>query len=256
VRVLRNRLRKAVEVQRGTQPAAWTDMNTRCFAALALALPLTLGCASSAGDEENTDQTDEALTGRRTVESISTISYAPNSFVIGNAYPGWHDEVQGAAQFSKGPGNEGGVSYRWGFILGEGFDHCAWLGAGALPGTQANGAGTHCGARQEIDTPHFLATYTNGTHNHLAGDGSLTHMQYNGSGCTDRNGYGNVDPWKVPAQPKSSTGAVPDGRALRWRYVSKDGHWVLVHDSTNNGSKTKPNWYFVRRGCVSLANAD
>ena len=233
-------------------------MNTRCFAVLALALPLTIGCAAPADDApENTDQSDEALTGRRTVESISTISYAPNSFVIGNAYPGWHDELQGAAQFSKGPGNEGGVSYRWGFILGEGFDHCAWLGAGALPGASANGAGTRCGgARQEIDTPYFLSTYTNGMHNQLAGDGSLTHMQYDGSGCTDKNGYGNVDPWKVPAVPKNSTGAVPNGRALRWRYVSKDGHWVMVHDGTNNGSKTLPNWYFVHRGCVSIANAD
>ena len=233
-------------------------MNTRSrsLAVFGLHVLLATGCASPTDDAENTDQTDEALTGRRTVESISTISYAPNSFVIGNAYPGWHDDLHGAAQFSRGPGNEGGSSYRWGFLYGEGFDRCAWLGSGALPGATANGAGNKCGARQEIDTPYFLATYTNGIHSHLPGDGSLTHMQYDGSGCTDTHGYGNVDPWKVPAAPKNSAGVIPNGRALRWRYVSKDGHWVMVHDSTNNGSKTLPNWYFVHRGCVSLRNAD
>ena len=73
---------------------------------------------------------------------------------------------------------------------------------------------------------------------------------------TDKHGYGNVDPWKMPAKPANSTGAVPDGRALRWRYVSKDGKWVMVHDPTNDGSKTLPNWYFVHRGCVSLSNVD
>ena len=217
-----------------------------------------VGCSSDVADEGDgpIDQSDDALSTRHTAHSISTISYAPNSFVIGNAYPGWTVLVQGDAQFSKGPGNEGGVSYRWGYIYGESFDHCAWLGNGTLVGPTKSGTASKCGARQEIDTPHFLATYTNGEHNHLAGDGSLTRMHYAGSGCTDKHGYGNVDPWKVPAPPANSPGLVPDGRALRWRYVSKDGKWVMVHDPTNNGSKTAPNWYFVHRGCVSLANAD
>jgi len=231
---------------------------SHCLAVvLMLALPLASGCASPTADDGDTESgTDEALSVRHTVQSISTISYAPNSFVIGNAYPGWHDDVQGAAQFSKGPGNTDGVSYRWGYLYGEGFDRCAWLGSGALPGAGANESGSRCNDRQEIDTPLFAATYTDGTRNHLAGDGSLTHMHYAGSGCTDKNGYGNVGPWKVPAQPTNSLGPIADGHDLRWRYVSKDGHWVLVHDSSHDGSKTLPNWYFVRRGCVSLANAD
>ena len=213
------------------------------------------GCAAPIGDEQ-VDSTGEALSSRHSVHSISTISYAPNSFVIGNAYPGWTDDVQGDPQFSKGPGNTTGASYRWGFIYGEGFDHCAWIENQTLKGQTSPRSSTRCGARQEIDTPHFVATYTNGIRNHLPGDGSLTHMQYNGSGCSDHLGYGNVDPWKVPAVPKNATAVVPNGHALRWRYVSKDGDWVMVHDATNNGSATVPNWYFVQRGCVSLANAD
>jgi hypothetical protein len=221
-------------------------------------LPLLVGCSSpdagAAGDPSAAGTAEEAATRDTVVHTLYTISYAPNSYVIGNAYAGWTDLVQGKPQFSRGPGNPDGHSYRWGYIFGENFDHCGWVSNGVLRAGAATG--NRCGAPQQIDTPHFMATYTNGIHNHLAGDGSLTHMQYDGAGCSDKNGYGNVGPWRVPATPANSLGQVPNGRTLRWRYVSKDGNWVLVHDGTNNGSKTLPNWYFVHRGCVSVANVD
>ena len=188
---------------------------------------------------------------RHHVGRITTISYAPNSFVIGNAYPGWTDDVQGSPQFSRGPGNARGASYRWGYVWGDGFDRCAWIGSRDLGSTLASPS-NRCGSPQEIDTSHFLATYTDGLHNHLAGDGSLTHMHYAGSGCTDRHGYGNVEPWRTPATPHDAIGIVPDGKPLRWRYVSRDGKWVLVRDPSPPAHQ--PNWYFVHRGCVSLAN--
>src|SRR5262249_6430534 len=161
---------------------------------------------------------------------ISTISYAPNSFVIGNAYPGWTDIIQGPAQFSSGPGNPNGVYYRWGYLYGENFDRCAWLDDDALNAVTSKHVANECGNPQEIDTPYFSETFTNGMRNHLAGDGSVTHMHYAGSGCSDHNGYGNVAPWRAPATPANSRGEVPDGHELLWRYVSKDGDWVLVRD--------------------------
>ena len=77
-------------------------------------------------------------------------------------------------------------------------------------------------------------------------------MHYAGSGCTDHHGYGNVSPWRVPATPDNEVAVIPDGRELRWRYVSRDGKWVLVRDA----SGVAPNWYFVHRGCVSLENTE
>jgi hypothetical protein len=228
-------------------------MRRALFAAWVVLVALSaLGC--SAADGESVGSSSSALAVHE-VDAITTISYAPNSFVIGNAYPGWTDDVQGDPQFSSGPGNPDGVSYRWGFLYGESFDHCAWIANSASSGS------THvdtsaCGAPQQIDTPYFFATYTNGIHNDNPGDGSLTHMHYAGSGCSDTSGYGNVEPWKVPATPHNSLGAIPDGRTLLWRYVSRDGDWVLVRDPANTGSATVPNWYFVHRGCVSLANVN
>ncbi len=226
-------------------------MTRLALLAALLSLPLLSACAfQPAGDEDVAADTTEALAVHH-VNTITTISYAPNSFVIGNAYPGWTDDVQGNPQFSAGPGNPNGVSYRWGYLYGEGFDRCAWIADDASSGT-VDEPGDKCGNPQQIDTSYFLAEYTNGIHNALPGDGSVTHMHYAGSGCTDRNGYGNVEPWKVPATPHNVVGTIADGTELLWRYVSKDGHWVLVREP--GAPSGQPNWFFVHRGCVSLAN--
>jgi hypothetical protein len=209
------------------------------------------------GDSEDAPPPDDfgpvtADSVHGSVRRISTISYAPNSFVIGNAYPGWTDVIQGPAQFSSGPGNPNGASYRWGYLYGENFDHCAWVDNDNVdPTTTVHGANL-CGSPQEIDTPLFMARFTNGIHNDLPGDGSLTHMHYAGSGCTDHRGFGNVAPWRVPATPANVVGVVPDGKELKWRYVTRDGEWVLVRDPVPPAHQ--PNWYFVHRGCVSVAN--
>jgi hypothetical protein len=216
-----------------------------------LVLPLAACALDDPGDDDAIASLDQDSL-REAVQRVATISYAPNSFVIGNAYPGWTDVVQGPAQFSSGPGNPSGASYRWGYLYGENFDRCAWIDdSAASPITSVHGT-NRCGTPQQIDTPYFLATFTNHMHNLLPGDGSITHMHYAGSGCTDRHGYGNVAPWRVPATPANSRGIVPDGHELHWRYVSRDGHWVLVRDPT--AAAGTPNWYFVHRGCVSIAN--
>jgi hypothetical protein len=184
------------------------------------------------------------------VKSLYTIAYSPNSFVIGNAYPGWTDELRNRPVFRKGPGNPNGVNYQCGFLFGESFDHCGWIDRNVVGGSEESAAcGSECPTN--YDTSLFKSTYTDGTTNPGVSDGEETHMHYAGSGCTDRNGYGNVSPWRVPAKPANSLGAVPDGKLLLWRYVSKDGHWVLVRDPEPRAKE--PNWYFVHRGCVSLA---
>jgi len=212
------------------------------------------GDTSDGSEDPLTDPLGEALSTHK-VDTISTISYAPNSFVIGNAYPGWTELAQGKPQFSAGPGNPNGAAYQWGYLYGENFDFCAWVNAATTKPTGQVYNGAKCGPPQEINTPYFLAKFTNGMHNQKAGDGSLTHMHYAGSGCSDKNGYGNVEPWRVPATPANGMGAIPDGQELLWRYVSKDGKWVLVRQPGAN-DPNKPNWFFVHRGCVSLAIVD
>jgi hypothetical protein len=226
----------------------------RSLSLLATAVSLVAtACVAEVADSENPGEIDISPdVSTRNVERITTISYAPNSFVIGNAYGGWTDLVQGNAQFSAGPGNEGGAGYRWGYLFGEDFDRCAWINTNDV---KDNGnQDPRCGDAQQIDTPLFMSTFSNGEHNSLAGDGSVTHMHYTGSGCSDTHGYGNVEPWRVPATPNNDIGEVPDGKELLWRYVSRGGGWVMVRDPAPPANQ--PNWYFVQRGCISLANTD
>ena len=214
-------------------------------------LGVVLAPACVVGDDPNAIPISaDSVHGR--VDAIATISYAPNSFVIGNAYPGWTDIIQGPTQNSSGPGNPNGANYRWGYLYGENFDRCAWIDDNAVDPTTTHHGGNQCGTPQQIDTPMFFASFTNGEHNQLAGDGSITHMQYDGSGCTDTRAFGNVAPWRVPATPANEVWVVPNGHELRWRYVTRDGHWVLVRDPSPPAGE--PNWYFVHRGCVSVAN--
>src|SRR5438046_2248589 len=127
---------------------------------LALGLVILVsGCVldmGDTGDDETLGTTsDDSL--RESAHRIATISYAPNSFVIGNAFPGWTDVVQGPPQYSAGPGNPNGASYRWGFIYGENFDRCAWVDDTAISPTTSVHGSNLCGTPQQIDTPHFLA---------------------------------------------------------------------------------------------------
>jgi hypothetical protein len=220
---------------------------------LALLTILVAACATDpSGDDGDIDVSPDSV--HSAVHSITTLSYAPNSYVIGNAYPNWTDYIQGPAQHSAGPGNPNGADYRWGYLYGENFDRCAWINNADVDPTTSQHGAARCGDPKQIDTPYFMATFTDGIHNQLAGDGSVTHMKYDGSGCSDHNGYGNVEPWRVPATPANSLGAVPDGTELNWRYVTRDGNWVLVRDPAPPANA--PNWYFVHRGCVSVANVD
>ena len=139
-----------------------------------------------------------------------------------------------------------------GYLYGENFDRCAWINNNDVDATTSTHSANKCPSGQQINDSYFYSTFTNGEHNQLAGDGSITHMQYDGSGCTDTRGFGNVSPWRVPATPANLVGTIPNGKELRWRYVTRDGKWVLVRDPAPAAGK--PNWYFVHRGCVSVAN--
>lgn len=175
---------------------------------------------------------------------VAQISYAPNSYIIGNAYPGWTDVIQGPGQFASGPGNPNGASYRWGYLFGPRFDSCGWIEDGQA--TATSDTYNRCGSPQQIDTAHFRATYTNGTISPNAGDGNAT-TRTGDSGCD--TGYGNVEPWRVPATPGNAR-SLAAGDSLLWRYISRDGNWVMVRDRV--ASAGNPNWFFVPRHCINL----
>ena len=89
-------------------------------------------------------------------------------------------------------------------------------------------------------------------------NGSPAHVDYGASGCAAAGqAYANVNPFKVPAEPHDLYGTLPDNSYLLWRYVTKDGNWVMVHDPfvTHRAGfpATASDWYFVSRQCLRLS---
>ncbi len=174
--------------------------------------------------------------------------------MIGNAYPGWTDIVHGGGVWGQGPGNESGAEYHCGFLFGESFDHCGWLGGKTVTGLpDDDSCGSDCPNGTDTDDL-FKPVYTNGNicpQVNKTPNFCNTYMNWLAPTCKDRNAYGNVDPWQDKATPHNLVEQVPHGHYLQWRYVSHDSGWVMVMDPSKDGV-TQPNWYFVSSGCVDV----
>lgn len=183
---------------------------------------------------------------RKTVNTDYTLVRSdPHAYVVGIAFRGDTVDVQ----------QEESGGYRWGSVYRLGI--CAWTSSSAL----AQGGSTSDVCRH--DAPRSVDGFTNGQvgSNPAGNDGAPATFTPTGAGCQVQAdgtipGYGNVRPWLNPAQPADQLSGVSLAAAdtVRWRYVSADGGWVMVHvpkygDTDGTGT---PSWFFVQRGCVSF----
>lgn len=168
----------------------------------------------------------------------------PHSYVTGTAYRDWTFDVQGVA-------SEG---YRWGRVYGD-LNTCIWIYDGAVSGSTP--AADTC---PDTDRVMPESQFTNGQIGGGADDGAVVNTVA-GPGCatwdgTHITGYGNVRPWLVPASPSSPVAtSVPLGGPVLWRYVSRDGAWVMVRDpdaGSTDGVGVQ-SWFFLPRGCLPYA---
>lgn len=217
-------------------------MNRSAIGALVVA-GLCMGSISTAAP---------ATATRHHIKQVNTISYAPNDYVIGNAYQGWTDDLTDVSQFGRGPGNPRGATYGWGFLHGENFDRCAWVNTYYV-GPEIEAHPDLCREAQQVDLPFFKATFTDGRIN--PNFDTPTHMDYSREGCVDPFGYGNVEPWRNPATPHNQIRPqLPNGKTLLWRYITRDSKWALVLDPHPQAKQT--NWYFVQRACIKLNDGE
>lgn len=201
---------------------------------IALGFTLVLPVASTSP----TSTAEAAL--RKTVTSDYTLlRRAPASYVIGTAYRGWTFDAQGPAQ----------AGYRWGRVFGD-LNACLWIYDGAVSGSAA--ATESCPTASTYPTSWF----TNGVISPGADDGSLI-ATVAGSSCWTYDGvhllgYGNVRPWQVPARASSPIAtSLVHGSTVKWRYVSRDGRYVMVRDPAAGSTDGRgvQSWYFLPRGC-------
>lgn len=224
-----------------SQPTRRVLAGTAAAVLIAMAVP-----ALSAGGARETIQPDYTL-----------VRNAPSSYVLGSALRGWVAHVQ------QSPVN----GYRWGFVY-RSIHRCVWTSQAAL-GPSSGTVSDQCPHSGRLIS---LRTFSNGrigrgghyNHKHRDGtDGLPAHIRTAPSGCTNKkyvdgrgytSAFANVPPWLQPARPSEFMYGVPDGYSrLLWRYISRDGHWVLVRlrDFKTTGQGL-PTWFFVARGCIHL----
>jgi hypothetical protein len=167
-------------------------------------------------------------------------------YVVGTARRGVAFDVVGSA-------NKVDHGFVWGNL-----NHCGWV----FPGNLDPAAGTAKGKCPAGATHRYsFGSFSNGERNCQPGhcsDGSSAHVDYEQPGCliTGQVGkaYANVNPFLTASRPRDQYGVLPDEAYVLWRYVSRDGQWVMVHDKSVRHRAGFPaaasDWYFVNNHCL------
>ena len=167
-------------------------------------------------------------------------------YVIGTARRGAAVDVVGRA-------NKVDHGYVWGNLR-----RCGWI----FPGNLVPASGAAKGKCSAGRTHRYSFTsFSNGERNCQPGqcsDGSSAHVDYQAPNClvTGQAGkaYANVNPFLSASKPRDQYGVLPDEAYVLWRYVSKDGQWVMVHDRNVHHRAGFPaaasDWFFVNNHCL------
>jgi len=184
-------------------------------------------------------------------ERRQTISYAPNSFVIGNAYPSWTDDVQGNPQFESGPGNPKGVSYRWDSSTARASIAARGSTTSARPARPTRtpaAAALRSRSTRRTSSRRTPAAFTTRT------PGMVAHAHALCRGRVQRsNRVRQRRSLEGPATPDNFSARSPMGARCSGATCRAMGSGSSCA-TDEDGSATEPNWYFVHRGCVSLEN--
>ncbi|MFG1958389.1 hypothetical protein [Nonomuraea sp. NPDC049028] len=194
---------------------------------------------------------------RKVDSDYTLLRSAPGSFVIGTAYKPWSVRIDGGRQ-----------TYTWARVGGN-LNRCFWIFYNATT------AGGHtmskaCGpAREYPSGEEFKRRFTNGMigSNAQGNDGQPIKLRPHGA-CVAQNGkidgWGNVEPWRTVSRPSHTlAGALTLGvddaatnsrNTVKWRYVTRDGAYALIHATKYGKSNGKDHqaWFFIRRDCLPI----
>ena len=193
----------------------------------------------------STRAADAALVKKITSRTATPRWSAPyNLYVVGTAY-------RGNTFWAQGPAVKG---WRWGYLGGH-VNYCVWIW-GRSVSKGGTSTANRCGAPRD-EPPGSVLGFSNGQigSNRNNNDGKKTRLTPRAPGCGGSiQAWGNVKPWQDVASPRKVVLRTSRARTVMWRYVTRDGQYVLVRDpelGTTGGYP--PNWYFVKRQCVKLS---
>lgn len=198
-----------------------------------------------------------APVGKRVDSDYTLLRSAPASWVIGTAYRDWSLSDEGATS-----------GYAWARIGGD-LHHCMWISEKATTTRKGRLVSGACGAPRQYTGDEFRRLFTNGMigSNKAGNDGAPVLLRPKGD-CVITNGkidgWGNVKPWQTTSDPsRRLRGALTVGKdgastshgdLVKWRYVTRDGKYVMIHASRygKTDGKGAQGWFFVQRSCLSI----
>ena len=191
------------------------------------------------------------------VNGITTsISYAPNSTYCHRQCLPELDRrrAREAAQFESGPGNPKGVSYRWASCTARASIVAPGSTRRSGPAARPKRTPAGAGAPQQIDTPYFFATYTNGIHNDInAGDGfAHAHALCRCRVQRSKRVWERKRPTRGRFRPRPTTRSArfPMGARSSGATCRATGTGCSCATRRRPGPPPSQNWYFVHRGCT------
>ncbi len=170
--------------------------------------------------------------------AYATIANVAGGLAIGNCPDNEEVDVE-----DYGSGGKSGYAYGAYFVnLGA----CAWVKVSEELSKSKSGNQGHCSGGIGFE----YGTFYSQINSESAEDG---YYVVNRTACEE---FANVRPWSsetptssairtVPAYEKGTVSGVP---ALKWRYVTRNGKWVMVRDTRIEGGSG--NWVFVPRSCL------
>jgi len=172
-------------------------------------------------------------------DPYSTIANVAGGLAIGNCPSNEEFDVE-----DYGYGGEKSGYFYGGYFANLGA--CAWAKVSEVLNKEKSGNTGHCSG----GIGYEYGTFYKEINSNSAQDGFYV---VNRVACEE---YANVRPWgndtavgpirNVPAYTAESDGAV--NPALKWRYVTNNGKYVMVRDTRIGGGEG--NWVFVERSCL------
>ncbi len=176
-------------------------------------------------------------------QAWATFRRGPQSFAIGNAADGWRFDVGSAS---------GGYAYGYLEAPDNHIQKCAWIDMSNLEGT---GSGTTPSCSLSSTVLPFAVTDFASYVNCTACSDAYRVTIRDTAECTDHWFYANVKPWRSSTSPTDPVlSFVPGTTKFDWRYITKDGNWVMGRVPFNPDGTLRHDgsgaWLFVQRGCL------
>lgn len=230
--------------------------------AAALVALLTVLAVASAGTQAASPAGGRfTCTGSAKYGAWSPVSAGPNTYIIGNCAPGTIIRPTYYSNDQNGP-------FYGGLISGS-FAGCGAVQARNLRRVSSTERTSIC-ARSGRRPPASFLTKVDCRSGKLPGNRTRKCRKKKGGWDPDLGGdkttrvvatcraYANYRPFSSTPQATDPVQVIaPDNRRtgqVRWRYITKDGRYVMVHDRRGKKSGGAI-WVFVSRGCVTTPHA-